>query len=56
MILALGLLGPADAVELNPAAISILKRGGRLTAMNTEQIATEAAAANAALRKRSNWW
>jgi len=34
----------------------ILKRGGQLVAMNTAQIATEAAAANAALRKRANWW
>jgi len=33
----------------------ILKRGGKLTAMNAAQIASEAAAANAALRKRANW-
>ena len=31
-------------------------KGGKLTAMNTVQVATEAAAANAALRKRANWW
>jgi len=34
----------------------ILKRAGKLTAMNPVQIATEAAAANLALRKRANWW
>jgi cytosine/adenosine deaminase-related metal-dependent hydrolase len=34
----------------------ILKRGGKLTALNTVQIVAEAAAANAALRKRANWW
>jgi cytosine/adenosine deaminase-related metal-dependent hydrolase len=33
----------------------ILKRGGKLTAMNAAQIVSEAAAANAALRKRANW-
>jgi cytosine/adenosine deaminase-related metal-dependent hydrolase len=33
----------------------ILKRGGKLAAMNAAQIASEAAAANAALRKRANW-
>ena len=27
-----------------------------LTAMNTDQIVAEAAAANAALRKRADWW
>jgi 5-methylthioadenosine/S-adenosylhomocysteine deaminase len=34
----------------------ILKRAGKLTAMKPVQIATEAAAANLALRKRANWW
>jgi 5-methylthioadenosine/S-adenosylhomocysteine deaminase len=34
----------------------ILKRGGQLIVMNGTQIATDAAAANAALRKRANWW
>jgi 5-methylthioadenosine/S-adenosylhomocysteine deaminase len=34
----------------------ILKRAGKLTAMNTGQIVAEAAAANAALRKRADWW
>jgi cytosine/adenosine deaminase-related metal-dependent hydrolase len=34
----------------------ILKRGGKLTAMNTNQIVAEAAAANVALRKRADWW
>jgi len=34
----------------------ILKRGGKLAAMNPAEIAAEAAAANAALRKRANWW
>lgn len=33
----------------------ILKRGGKLTAMDGAQIATEAAAANMALRQRANW-
>jgi cytosine/adenosine deaminase-related metal-dependent hydrolase len=33
----------------------ILKRNGRLTAMNADQIAQEANAANLALRKRANW-
>jgi cytosine/adenosine deaminase-related metal-dependent hydrolase len=33
----------------------ILKRGGKLTAMNAEQIAVEANAASQALRKRANW-
>jgi cytosine/adenosine deaminase-related metal-dependent hydrolase len=34
----------------------ILKRNGKLTAMNVDQIIKDAAAANAALRKRANWW
>ena len=34
----------------------ILKRGGKLTHLSVEQIAKEAAEANAALRKRANWW
>jgi 5-methylthioadenosine/S-adenosylhomocysteine deaminase len=34
----------------------ILKRNGRLIHLNAAQIATEAAAANAALRKRADWW
>jgi 5-methylthioadenosine/S-adenosylhomocysteine deaminase len=34
----------------------ILKRNGRLVHLNAGQIVTEAAAANAALRKRTNWW
>ena len=34
----------------------ILKRAGKLTAMNVLQIAKEAADANAAVRKRANWW
>jgi 5-methylthioadenosine/S-adenosylhomocysteine deaminase len=34
----------------------ILKRNGKLTAMNAAQIASEAAAANMALRQRANWW
>jgi cytosine/adenosine deaminase-related metal-dependent hydrolase len=34
----------------------ILKQGGKLTAMDAIQIVTEAAGANAALRKRANWW
>jgi hypothetical protein len=34
----------------------ILKRGGKLVAMNVGQITKEAAAANLALRKRANWW
>src|SRR5262245_10901687 len=34
----------------------ILKRGGKLTALNVSQIVSEANAANAALRKRAEWW
>jgi hypothetical protein len=34
----------------------ILKRNGKLTAMNVAQIAREAANANLAVRKRANWW
>ena len=34
----------------------ILKRNGKLVHLNAGQIVTEAAAANAALRKRANWW
>ena len=33
----------------------ILKRGGKLTAMNADQIAADANAASQALRKRANW-
>ncbi len=33
----------------------VLKRNGKLVAMNGRQIAQEAAAANASLRKRANW-
>ena len=34
----------------------ILKRNGKLTALNAMQIAKEAGEANAAVRKRANWW
>ena len=34
----------------------ILKRNGKLTAMNAQDIVQAAAAANVALRKRANWW
>ncbi|HZP78696.1 MAG TPA: amidohydrolase family protein [Pseudolabrys sp.] len=34
----------------------ILKRGGKLVGINAKEVAQEAAAANAALRKRANWW
>ena len=34
----------------------ILKRNGKLTSMNVALIAREAAEANAAVRKRANWW
>jgi 5-methylthioadenosine/S-adenosylhomocysteine deaminase len=34
----------------------ILKRNGKLTAMNVDQIVQEASAANLALRKRAGWW
>ncbi|MGH8648023.1 MAG: amidohydrolase family protein, partial [Burkholderiales bacterium] len=34
----------------------ILKRHGRLTAVNVEQVVSEASAALTALRKRANWW
>jgi hypothetical protein len=33
----------------------ILKRGGKLTAINTSQVASEANAASQAVRKRANW-
>jgi hypothetical protein len=34
----------------------ILKRGGKLTAIDTGRIADEASSALAALRKRAGWW
>jgi 5-methylthioadenosine/S-adenosylhomocysteine deaminase len=34
----------------------MLKRNGKLTAMNIAQVAKDAAEANAALRKRAGWW
>ena len=34
----------------------MLKRRGRLTAVNVEQVVDEARAALAAVRKRANWW
>ena len=34
----------------------ILKRRGRLTAVNVEQVVDEARAALTAVRKRANWW
>jgi 5-methylthioadenosine/S-adenosylhomocysteine deaminase len=34
----------------------ILKRSGKLIALNAAQVTKEAAAANAALRQRANWW
>ena len=34
----------------------ILKRGGKLTAIDTERVAIEASAALAAVRKRAGWW
>jgi 5-methylthioadenosine/S-adenosylhomocysteine deaminase len=34
----------------------ILKRNGKLTAMNAQEIVQNAADANMALRKRANWW
>src|SRR5215470_4452805 len=34
----------------------VLKRGGKLTALNAQQIVKEATAANADLRKRAGWW
>ena len=34
----------------------VLKRSGKLTAMNVALIAREAAEANAAVRGRANWW
>ena len=33
----------------------ILKRGGKLMAINAEKVSAEARAASAALRKRANW-
>jgi predicted fused transcriptional regulator/phosphomethylpyrimidine kinase len=34
----------------------ILKRRGKLTAMNVEQVVSEAQAALAGVRKRGGWW
>ena len=34
----------------------ILKRGGRLTAIDVEKTLSEASAAHAAVRKRAGWW
>ena len=34
----------------------ILKRNGKLTAVNVDEVVRDAAAANVALRKRANWW
>jgi hypothetical protein len=34
----------------------ILKRRGRLTAVDTEQVVAEASSALTALRKRAGWW
>lgn len=34
----------------------ILKRRGKLTAMNVEQVVGEASAALAGVRKRGGWW
>jgi len=34
----------------------ILKRNGKLTAINVAQVAKDATEANAAVRKRANWW
>ena len=55
--------GEAPARAAQPANVDtvmvdgrILKRAGKLTAMNAAQIAVEAAAANLALRRRANWW
>jgi 5-methylthioadenosine/S-adenosylhomocysteine deaminase len=46
---------PAN-VDMVVADGRILKRNGKLTAMNVDTIVKEAAAANVALRKRANWW
>ena len=45
---------PAHVVLLSVGARQDIN--GKLTAMNTGQIVAEAAAANAALRKRADWW
>jgi cytosine/adenosine deaminase-related metal-dependent hydrolase len=34
----------------------ILKRGGRLTAIDVPAVVADASQANAALRKRAGWW
>jgi len=47
--------GPAN-VDMVVVDGRILKRNGKLTAMNTQAIVQAAAAANVALRKRANWW
>lgn len=51
------LVTAAEPVNVDTVVVDgrILKRNGKLTAMNTQQIVQEAAAANTALRKRANW-
>ena len=34
----------------------VLKRRGKLTALDVEQVEPVASAARAAVRKRANWW
>jgi len=46
---------PAN-VELVMVDGRILKERGRLTAVDVKQVVAEADAANAAVRKRANWW
>jgi len=43
-------------VELVMVDGRILKERGRLTAIDVGQVVREAAAANAAVRKRAGWW
>ncbi len=47
----------ARQIEASRVTISRhLKKGGKLTHLNVDRIAKEAADANVAVRKRANWW
>ena len=55
----LGSLGPRDSSNPGPVVLvdgRILNRQGKLVHLDPQMIAREAAAANAALRKRAGWW
>lgn len=50
-----GAMQPAN-VDLVMVDGRILKRGGKLVALDVNQVVAEARAANAALRQRAGWW